>query len=503
MDACYWTEVARKLAAASNRLHGEVDVDVAIIGGGIVGAIVARLLKDSGRTVALIDAGRAGYGVTGRSTAKVTAQHSTFLQRIEHDHGPEAARTYADANRAGVELISELTRRHRLECDLQPGDSCVYAQTEDGARQLQDELAAAERAGLPMQLVNDVDLPFPVRAALCLPDQLQFQPVDFVAQLAATIAGDGSFLFEHSLVTDWSDTEAQTADGRVRARHVIMATHLPLAAVGLYYSHTSPHMHAVMAVPVDAARAPAGMYISVDEKHRSLRRHRAPDGKTMLILTGPRFTHGDAEAERAAFRELEDFAREFFGWTGGGYRWSNEDYTPADGLPYVGWSGSEGKSVLVATGFDAWGLSNGAAAAMILADLCEEGENSWAACFDASRHTLKGISKMAADAVQAVRGLVGDHVNKPPEPSSLEDGAIVYANGRASGVYHDEDGSPHLVSAVCTHMGCMLGWNPVDRTWDCPCHGSRFAHDGKVLHGPATHPLEPVAWPARQGKDSE
>lgn len=500
-NACYWTEVARTKGAGSNRLQGDLEADVAIIGAGIVGTIAARLLKDRGRKVALIEAGRAGCGVTGRSTAKVTAQHSTYLQRIEYDHGAQAASIYADANRAGVKLIGELVRQHGVSCDLEPADSWVYAQTEDGARKLKDEFAAADRAGLPMEFVNQLNLPFGVRTALRLRDQLQFQPVDFVAKLAATITGNGSFLFEHSRVTEWSETEVATADGRVHAQHVIMATHLPLAAVGLFYSHTTPRMHAVMAVPVAAPSGPAGMYISVDEPHRSLRWHRTPDGTPVLILTGPRFTHGNAQEEAAAFGELEDFARQKFNWRGGGYRWSNEDYTPADGLPYVGWSGTEGKSVLVATGFDAWGLSNGATAGMILADLCEGRENSWAGCFDASRHTLKGISQMATDAVQAVRGLVSDHVHKPPAPSSPEEGAIVYIDGRASGIYRDTDGRFQLVSAVCTHMGCMLGWNPVDGTWDCPCHGSRFARDGKVVHGPATKPLEAVVWPGEQGKD--
>src|SRR6185436_9128175 len=143
----------------------------------------------------------------------------------------------------------------------------------------------------------------------------------------------------------------------------------------------------VMAVPVDAARAPAGMYISVDEPKRSVRRHRAASG-TVLILTGPRFKHGKPDEEAAAFAELEAFARERFGWAGGGWRWSNEDYAPRDGLPYVGWAGEAGKSLLVATGFDAWGLSNGGAAARILADLCEGRANAWAQCFDASRHSL-------------------------------------------------------------------------------------------------------------------
>jgi glycine/D-amino acid oxidase-like deaminating enzyme/nitrite reductase/ring-hydroxylating ferredoxin subunit len=494
-DACYWTEVARTVDPAAGSLSGGVEVDVAIIGGGIVGIVAARLLKDDGRRVAVVEGGRAGFGVTGRSTAKVTAQHGVYLQRIERDHGAEAARTYAQANRAGVELVGELTQRHGLSCDLEPADSWVYATSDDGVRQLHDERAAAERAGLPMELVEQVELPYPVRAGLRLPDQRQFQPADFVAQLAATIPGDGSCLFERSVAVDWSEKEIHTSAGCVRAAQVIMATHLPLGQVGQYHAHNSPHMHVVMAVPVDPARAPTGMYISVDEPKRSLRSHRNAAGETMLILTGPTYKHGDAAAEQRGFAALEDFAREHFGYAGGGYRWTNEDYSPRDGLPYVGWSGSAAESILVATGFDAWGLSNGAAAGRLLADLCEGKDNPWAGCFDASRHSLGGLGKLATQGAQFVRELVGEHAHKPPPAASAVagEGDVVDVGGRAAGLYRS-GGALKAVSAVCTHMGCLVGWNPVDRTWDCPCHGSRFAEDGRVVHGPATEPLHELAW---------
>ena len=499
VDRCYWTEIARE-TRRSAPLEGDVEADVAIIGAGMVGIVAARLLKDRGKRVVVVDVGLAGHGATGRSTAKLTAQHSTYLSRIESDHGVDAARAYAGANRAGVELVGELTTRHGLNCDLEPAESWVYATTDEGLRQLEEERAAAERAGLPMEIVGNVGLPFPVRAGLRLRDQRQFQPADFVAQLAATIPGDGSFLFEHSLVTDWDEENVRSASGSVRANRVIMATHLPLGRVGQFHAHNSPHMHAVLAVPVDPACAPTGMYISIDQPKRSLRTHRRGVDEMMLILTGPTFKHGDGEAEARAFADLEGFAREHFGYSGGGYRWTNEDYSPRDGLPYVGWSGSAGKSLLVATGFDAWGLSNGAIAGLMLADACDERDNPWAKHFDASRHSFTGLGEFASNVASFTRELVQGHVHKPARPPSTNaaEGEIVDAGGRAAGLYRGNDGTLRAVSAVCTHMGCLVGWNPVDRTWDCPCHGSRFAEDGRVVHGPATKPLEALPWPSDQ-----
>jgi glycine/D-amino acid oxidase-like deaminating enzyme/nitrite reductase/ring-hydroxylating ferredoxin subunit len=494
-DRCYWTETARP-ASGHPALGGDVSVDVVVIGGGVVGVVTARLLKDRGLRVAVIEAGRVGHGVTGRSTAKVTAQHSLFLQRIEKQHGAEAAHLYSEANHAGVALIGELVRRHGLQCDFETADSFVYATTSEGADQLEAERAAAARAGLAMEIVGDPGLPYAVTGALRLANQAQFQPADFVAGLAATIPGEGSHVFEHSRVTDWSETGVTTAGGSITARHVVMATHLPLGQVGLFYANTHPHMHAVMAVAVEPGRAPAGMHISAGEPKRSIRRHQTANGETVLILTGPTFKHGRPAEEQAAFTELEAFAREHFGYTGGGWRWSNEDYAPRDGLPYVGWAGASGQSLLVATGFDAWGLSNGAAAGRMLANLCEGGESAWGGSFDASRHSLKGLGKFAKDQAEVASDLIGGHLRSYPDASEaapLAEGDIVKIGGTKAGIYRDGSGQLRAISAVCTHMGCALGWNPVDRTWDCPCHGSRFAVDGQVAHGPAVAPLEPVA----------
>lgn len=500
-DRCYWIETARETPRYPP-LRSNVRVDVAVVGGGIVGVVAARLLKDRGHTVAVVEAERIGRGVTGRSTAKVTAQHSLFLQRIEAQHGAAVARAYAEANRAGVALIAELIGRHGLACDFEPADSYVYAATPEGVENLEAERAAAERAGLAMEIVAEVGLPYPIAAALRLAGQAQFQPVDFVAGLAATIPGDGSFVFEGSRASDWNEAEVRTAAGTIVARHVIMATHLPLGQVGQFYAHTHPHMHAVMAVPVEAARAPAGMHISSDDPKRSVRQHRCADGGTVLILAGPRFKHGYREAEEQAFAELEAFAREHFGYTGGGWRWSNEDYSPRDGLPYVGWSGAEGRSLLIATGFDAWGLSNGAAAGQTLADLCEGRVNAWAPSFDASRHSLKGLGQLLKASAAVAGDLIGGKLRSHPEvgEARLEEGALVEIEGEKAGLYRDASGELRAVSATCTHMGCPLGWNLVDRTWDCSCHGSRFAADGSVVHGPAVTALEPLSLSSQREK---
>ncbi|MCA1660696.1 MAG: FAD-dependent oxidoreductase [Novosphingobium sp.] len=492
-DGCYWTRTAPHHPFPTHT--SPIEVDVAIVGGGIVGVIAARLLKDRGQRVAVVEACGVGRGVTGRSTAKVTAQHALVLSRIEDRHGQDAARCYAEANRAGVALIAELVGRHGIACAFEPAPAVVYATSADGAERIRAEAAAARRAGLAMELSEDAGLPYSVTSALRLDGQFQFHPVHFVTGLAATIPGDGSHVFEQTRVVSWDEQGIETAQGRISAPRVIMATHLPLGQVGQFHAHNAPHMHAIIAASVAPERAPHVMAISADEPKRSVRGHVAADGAAMLIATGPTFKHGDAEEEAKAFADLEKFAVEHFGAGEPIYRWTNEDYTPRDGLPYVGWAGGAGDSPLVATGFDAWGISNGAAAATILADLATDRDNPWAGLFDASRHSAKGLGTMAAEGLEVAKDLVAGHLDSHSgKAGEIDPGgaAIVEIDGRATGIYRDPAGRAHAVSAVCTHMGCLLGWNPVDRSWDCSCHGSRFAIDGAVLHGPAIEPLAPV-----------
>ncbi|MGQ0588677.1 MAG: Rieske 2Fe-2S domain-containing protein, partial [Sphingosinicella sp.] len=261
------------------------------------------------------------------------------------------------------------------------------------------------------------------------------------------------------------------------------------------YAETHPHMHPVIMGEAEPSRVPDGMYISAETPHRSLRGHRDEDGRDWLIFTGPSFKGGDVEGERAAFAELEEFAMRHFA-VAPSWRWTNMDYTPMDHAPCAGWSSSRADAYLVATGFNAWGITNGAAAAMLIADLVEGKENPWLDLYDATRikpvagaaQFIKGNAEVAAD-------LIGGYLRaKPHAFDALKpgEGGILKLDGRNVAAFRDEQGRVHAVSAACTHMGCLVGWNENDRTWDCPCHGSRFALDGEVIHGPAVKALAAV-----------
>jgi Rieske Fe-S protein len=237
------------------------------------------------------------------------------------------------------------------------------------------------------------------------------------------------------------------------------------------------------------------MYISVEQPRHSTRGHRDDEGADWMIFTGPSFSHGEVDKERESFADLEAFARDHFG-VAADYRWTNEDFQSVDHVPYVGWSSSLRDGYLVATGFNAWGFTNGTAAAILIADLIQERDNPWLKLFDATRIKPLASAKdfttgNAAVAAHLVGGYLG---SKPHSFDNLAPGeaAILKVDGHNVAGYRDETGTLHARSAVCTHMGCIVGWNETDRSWDCPCHGSRFALDGSVIHGPAVKPLQAV-----------
>ena len=486
----YWNATAP--ARPFPRLAGDIEADVAVIGGGIVGVTTARMLKDRGLRVALVEARGIGEEVTGKSTAKITSQHNITLTIVEKKFGEKGARLYAEANEAGVGAIRRLAREHRIDCNLEGKPAFAYTNDEAEVGRIEAEVEAARRFGLPAALTRDTGLPFPVLAAMRWDDQAQFHPVKYVKGLAATLPGDGCQVFEGSRVIDWDPRRIATGQGSVLARHVVMATHLPLGQTGLFYAEAFPHIHPVIMGRAEPARVPDGMYISVETPRHSVRGHRDDEGRDWLIFAGPSFKAGHVDDERASFADLERFAAAHFGVTPD-YRWANEDYTPVDHVPFIGWSSSIGDAYLVATGFNAWGISNGTAAAMLIADLIEGRDNPWLDLFDATRiKPIAGAKEFVAGTAETASHLVGGYLStKPHDVGALAKGeaAILKLDGKNVAAFRDEAGALHAVSAVCTHMGCLVGWNETDRTWDCPCHGSRFALDGGVIHGPAVKPL--------------
>jgi glycine/D-amino acid oxidase-like deaminating enzyme/nitrite reductase/ring-hydroxylating ferredoxin subunit len=491
--ASYW--IASTAETDFPSLPGDVSVDVAIVGAGITGITAAAKLKRAGKTVALVEAKRALHGVTGYTTAKLTSGHNVVYTHLERHFGPEGARLYADANQAAIADVVETAAELGIDCDLERTRNYVYSESQDEVVALEAEAEAARRAGLPASFTRETELPFPVAGAVVLEDQAQFHPRKYLLPLLRSVAGDGSHVFERTRalgVEEGAPCRVVTDRGEVRARDVVVATHLPILDRGLFFAKTHPSRAYVLAAAFDAG-APTGMYISTETPTHSVRS--APrDGGRLLLVGGEGHKTGQEARTEERYRRLAAWAEERFGARDFEYRWSTQDNYSIDRVPYVGRVRRGSERVYVATGYGGWGMSNGTAAALLLADLVLGRENRWGGLFDAKRlKPAAAVRDFVSENANVAKRWFGDRAQaaRRRDVSDLPpgEGRVARLDGELVAVSRDAAGGLHAVSGVCTHLGCVVGWNPAEGSWDCPCHGSRFAPDGAVIQGPAVDDL--------------
>ena len=474
-------------------LDGDVRADVAIIGGGITGITTALLLTDAVARVALLEADRLGHGVTGHTTAKVSSQHGLIYDRLRSRFGAGTARAYGAANEAALGWIAERVARDGIECDFRRRPSFVYG---DDRSQLESEAEAAAEAGLPASLAVDVPLPPEAAGAVRFEDQAEFHVGRYMAALASVLDAAGCDIFERTRAVEVDTDEhcvVKTPGGTVTADQVVLCTHYPFLDRSLAFARVHTERSYALLCRIEGV-PPEGMFISAGSPTRSIRA--VPlDGEELLLVGGEGHRTGTGGDTRERYARLEAFAREHWDVRAIEYRWSAQDAMTADGLPYVGRLTPFNERVLMATGFAKWGMTGGTAAASLLADLVQGRENPLRSLFDPYRLTLRASAKgLAEDGLQFGLHFVGDRLRRPGR-GTIDDlapgeGAIVRHEGEKVAAYRGEDGVVVAVSPTCTHLGCQVNFNTAERSWDCPCHGSRFAPDGSVLQGPAVHRLE-------------
>jgi glycine/D-amino acid oxidase-like deaminating enzyme/nitrite reductase/ring-hydroxylating ferredoxin subunit len=488
--ASLWLETSSKSDYA--RLERNVTVDVAIVGGGIAGVTTALLLKEAGATVALVEAGRVGAGVTGYTTAKVTSLHGLTYSKLASSFGEDGARVYGEANQAGLERIARFVEELEIDCDFRRKPNYTYTESPEERGRIEEEVATAARLGLPAAFTQTTDLPFPVAAAIRFDDQGEFHPHKYVLALTARIPGEGSHVFERSPVLGVDDGDpcvVETGTGSVTADQVVIATHMPLLDRGLYFARVHPERSYVVAARLRGG-PPSGMYLSTESPAHSIRAHPV-DGGELLLVGGESHKTGQRDTSER-YRALARWAESRFDVERIEYRWATQDNMPADGMPFVGPLWPLSGRLYTATGFRKWGLANGTAAAMILRDLILGRPNAWASTFDPQRLKLRASAhELATENADVAFRFFADRVRKRGSIAGLRpgEGKIARSGAAQVAVYKDEEGKLHSLSARCTHLGCIVAWNSAEKTWDCPCHGSRFSYDGEVVQGPAVKPL--------------
>jgi glycine/D-amino acid oxidase-like deaminating enzyme/nitrite reductase/ring-hydroxylating ferredoxin subunit len=469
-----------------------VAVDVAVVGAGIVGIVAAALLAESGRSVALVEAGRVAAGTSGHTTAKLTSQHGVRYVGLVDRFGEEKARSYALAQEAAMAWVAE----RGIDCDLTEAAAYVWGATASERKELREEAEVARRLGLPASFVDDVPLPVPSLGALRYERQLQFHPRKLLLALVETVAAAGGHVFERSRasgVREGDPCKVRTAEGEIRAQAVIVATQMPFTDRGLIFTKAFPYRGYVVAFPIQAEQAPAGMFINAGSPTRSVRTAPVADGGRLLIVSGEGHEVGGERDTERRYATLERWAQAVFGVGSAEYRWSAQDYYSVDGMPFVGRLHPFTGRIYIAAGFGGWGMTNGIVAGMLLAALARGEEHEWSSVFEPHRlQTVLSTRYATANAKSGARLLLDRaRVSSKDAVKSLSPGGgvVVRSGLGAVAVHRRDDGSLVAVSARCTHLGCLVRWNQGERSWDCPCHGSRFTAEGEVLNGPAVTAL--------------
>ncbi|WP_191907039.1 FAD-dependent oxidoreductase [Adhaeribacter soli] len=483
-------------------LDGNIDVDVAIIGGGITGITTALQLTNAGKKVAVLEARRVGGGTTGWSTGNLYVPVGFYLHNIARSRNQEVASTVARARYAALDYIEQQTREKNIDCHFSRRPWYFFTQEDNMVSTVEKEVETLQKAGLRADLVNDVPplhLPELKRAAK-MDGQARFHPLRYVLGLATAVAQQGCQIYEHTTVLDLKEKEDHcllvTSHGVVTCRQVVIATHIP---IGIHSVQTvaAPYRSYVVAMRLKSGAYPDAYFWHNDKTHHAITTHSSTSMELdMLMIAGNHHKTGQASHQEYQhyFNELEAYARKHFDVASVEFRWSAQHYRSGDGVPYIGLTHKSAKRTYIATGFYADGLTYGTIAGIQLADMITGRGNSWIGAFDATRGTnLATAGSFIKENLNVAAQYLKDFpVGKASHFSDIKagEGKTIEVDAEKLAVYRDEQNQLHVCSAVCTHMKCIVNFNNAEKTWDCPCHGSRFMLDGSVIEGPAILNLE-------------
>lgn len=472
-------------------LNRHIQADVAVIGGGITGITTAQLLAEKGINVVVLESLKVGASNTGHSTGNIYEVMGKELVQIRKKYSSKVVRDLVLSRREGVNFIEKNIQRFNIDCDYKRVPWYYYSAVKEMERYIDDEHKLATEINLPMEFTS-IDHPaLKDKKAVRLENQAQFNPLLYVQGLAKHIVSESCQIFENSMVTEVQDENdkclVKTEDGSVTCSYVIHATHTPKGIMP-YHNLLEPYRAYGIACKIRDPQHPEGIFFGYyDTKSIISTRLYQRNGDHFLVVVGSphKVAHGDSDEH---MRYLEEFAARQFEVLEFTHRWGGQHYRPADEIPYIGKKGTKSKTY-VATGFSTHGLVYGTIAAMIISDDISGAKNQYSDLYSAIRFTpIKSAKNFIKENATVFYDLVKDYLKKDHSPFaevSLGEGKVIDHNGHKLAVYRDETEGLKVCSAICTHMACIVRWNGDEKSWDCPCHGSRFDTAGEVLEGPA------------------
>ncbi|ULG72417.1 FAD-dependent oxidoreductase [Macrococcus brunensis] len=486
----YWTESAK--VSQFPALNQDIRTEVLVIGGGIAGILAAYRLAEAGHKVVLVEGRRLVQETTANTTAKITAQHHLMYQEILKAQGEEKAKAFYQSQADGIKAIEDLVEEHGIDCDFEKMSS---TQVTDGSNEkvIRAEYDAYQTLGIKSRLhEEDLGLPFKTTLGLEMPDQAQFHPVKFLAGVIDAAVKLGVTFYEETLITELGKIRAVTDKGQtIHFEKAVMATHFPVNHLKNNYM-SQLQIERSYIVAADGMDIPHGMFQTVDTPKRSIRHYHTEKGIGVLV-GGENHITGTKDHTEEAYEKLSEFAFENFKGNITG-QWSAQDMMTVDHMPLIGQYDKQDPNLYVITGFNKFGMATAATAAQLISDLISRQHNLYEELFRPERiNTLgnqaKALGKQMIDAVKGETLALKDYST---DTSKLErgDGGIFNIEGKLQAVYKDDEGNEHHVSPFCTHLGCVIKFNGAEKTWDCPCHGSRFDREGCVLEGPAAKDLK-------------
>ena len=496
----YWIESVKNEKKEFSKFEKDAKADVCIIGGGLTGLTTAYYLSKTNLKVILLEKFRLCEHASGNTTAKITSQHDLFYDYLIQSQGKEKAKQYLEANEEAIKNIENIVKEENIDCDFERADNYVYTLKQEELEKIKKEVEAVQKLGFPAEFTMDSELPFDILGAIKFPKQAKFNPCKYANGLVNAIRKkENVAIFENTKVVDLKEAENSlykiiTEKGYcITAKHVVIASHYPIInAPGYYFLKMYQEMSYLIGVETDKPLL-KGMYINSETPTVSFRTAKK-DGKDLLLIGGMGHKTGERKDISDSYKNLEAIAKKYYPDCKIQYHWCTEDCISLDKIPYIGEFSSLMPNVYVGTGYKKWGMTTSNVAANIITDKILGRQNPYEEVFTSTRlEPVKNYKELGNMVKEVATSWTVEKLKISEE--KLQDlkkgeGGIIELENKKVGAYKDENGKVYLVKPVCSHLGCELTWNNLEKTWDCPCHGSRFDYKGKSIYDPSVKDLK-------------